>query len=307
MKKVFWLVQFLLIVLVTLPIALLPRRLAIKFGEYLGDILYFCWGSRRKIAIENLRAAVSRNALTISETPEKVIRQNFRNLGKSFAEVVKIYFGLGDRIIRNVKIRGVEYFDRASMKGKGVLLITGHCGNWELNALAAAANVTRLNIVARPIDNPYLNGLVERTRSKYSNKVIYKKGALKKILSALSKNETVAILMDQSVVSAEGVVADFLGKKDYTMKTPAVIAMKTGAPVVPAFIRRDGDSHIIEAGEEVDLDRSEVNEKTVYENTVKLSRCVEEYIKHNPAEWLWIHRRWKRIKDSQQVIEKSEQ
>lgn len=307
MKKVFWLVQFLLIVLVTLPIALLPHRLAIKFGEYLGDILYFCWGSRRKIAIENLRAAVSRNALTISETPEKVIRQNFRNLGKSFAEVVKIYFGLGDRIIRNVKIRGVEYFARASMKGKGVLLITGHCGNWELNALAAAANVTRLNIVARPIDNPYLNGLVERTRSKYSNKVIYKKGALKKILSALSKNETVAILMDQSVVSAEGVVADFLGKKDYTMKTPAVIAMKTGAPVVPAFIRRDGDSHIIEAGEEVDLDRSEVNEKTVYENTVKLSRCVEEYIKHNPAEWLWIHRRWKRIKDSQQVIEKSEQ
>ncbi len=305
MKKIFWSLQFLVVIFLTLPIALLPHRLAIILGEYLGDMLYFCWGSRRKIAIENLRAAVSRNALTINETPEKVIRQNFRNLGKSFAEVVKIYFGLGDRIIRDVKIRGVEYFARASRKGKGVLLITGHCGNWELNALAAAASVTRLNIVARPIDNPYLNWLIERTRSKYSNKVIYKKGALKKILSALSKNETVAILMDQSVVPAEGVAADFLGKKDYTMKTPAVIAMKTGAPVIPAFIRRDGDSHIIEGGEEIDLDRSEVNEKTIYENTVKLSRSIEEYIKQNPTEWLWIHRRWKRTKESQQAVEKS--
>ncbi len=307
MRYVLWSLQFLVIVLVTLPIALLPHRLAIKLGECLGDILYFCWGSRRRIAIENLSSAVSRKALTIGGSPERVIRQNFRNLGKSFAEVVKIYFGLGDHIIRSVKIKGAQNFTRASMKGKGVLIITGHCGNWELNALAAAANVTKLNIVARPIDNPFLNRLIERTRSKYSNRVIYKKGALKKILSVLSKNETVAILMDQSVVSAEGVVADFLGKKDYTMKTPALIAVKTGAPVVPAFIRRDGDSHIIEAGEEVDLDRSEVNEKTIYENTVRLSRCIEEYIRKNPAEWLWIHRRWKRIKELQQGAEKSEQ
>ena len=151
--------------------------------------------------------------------------------------------------------------------------------------------------MARPIDNPYLNRLVERTRRKYGNRVIYKKGALKKILFALSKNEAVAILMDQSVVSSEGVMADFLGKKDYTMKTPALIAMKTGSPVLPAFIRRSGDGHIIEIGEELILDRSDGGEKTVYANTVKMSQSIEEYIRQNPAEWLWIHRRWKRISD----------
>ncbi len=303
MNHVLWFLQCLLVVIATLPIALLPHRLSLKLGERLGDLLYLCWGSRRRIAIENLKAAVARKAVSISAPPEDVIKQNFRNLGKSFAEVVKIYFGLGDQIIKGVKIRGAENFVKASKQGKGTLIITGHCGNWELNALAASENVTKLHVVARPIDNPYLNRLIERTRRKYGNRVIYKKGALKKILFALSKNETVVILMDQSVVSSEGVGADFLGKKDYTMKTPAVIAMKTGSPVLPAFIRRSGEGHIIEIGGEVALERSEGTEKAVYANTVKLSQCIEEYIKQNPTEWLWIHRRWKRVKDSQEGAE----
>jgi KDO2-lipid IV(A) lauroyltransferase len=303
MTHVLWFLQYLFVVIATLPIALLPYRLALRLGGYLGDLLFLCWRSRRKIAIENLKAAVSRKALTISATPEDVIKETFRNLGRSFVEVVKVYYGLGDHIIRNVKIRGAENFAKASKKGMGTLVITGHCGNWELNALAAAGNLTKLHVVARPVDNPYLNRLIERTRRKYGNRVIYKKGALKKILFALSKNEVVAILMDQSVLSAEGVIADFLGKKDYTMKIPAVIAMKTGSPVLPAFIRRSGEGHIIEIGEEVALERSEGSEKTVHANTVKLSQCIEGYIKQNPTEWLWIHRRWKRIKESVESAE----
>jgi len=103
--------------------------------------------------------------------------------------------------------------------------------------------------------------------------------------------------MDQSVVVNEGVVAEFLGKKDHIMKTPAIIARKTGAPVLPAFIRRVNDGHLIEIGEEIELDAAENYEKAVYNDTVKLSGKIEEYIKENPAEWLWIHRRWKRIHD----------
>lgn len=297
MNHVVWFLQCLLVVIATLPIALLPYRSALRLGSYLGDILFLCWRSRRKIAIENLKAAVSRKAVAISSTPEDVIKENFRNLGRSFVEVVKIYYGLGNHIISGVKIRGAENFAKASRKGMGTLFITGHCGNWELTALAAAMNLTKMHVVARPIDNPYINRFIERTRRKYGNSVIYKKGALKKILYALSKNEVVAILMDQSVVSSEGVIADFLGKKDYTMKTPALIALKTGSPVLPGFIRRSEDGHIIEIGEELILDRSDGGEKTVCANTVKMSQSIEEYIRQTPAEWLWMHRRWKRIND----------
>ena len=297
MNHILWFLQCLAVVIATLPIAVLPHRTALKLGGHLGGLLFLCWRSRRKIAIENLKAAVSRKALKISATPEDVIKENFRNLGRSFVEVVKIYYGLGDHIIRGVKIRGAENFAKASRKGMGILFITGHCGNWELTALAGAMNLTKMHVVARPINNPYINRFIERTRRKYGNSVIYKKGALKKILYALSKNEVVAILMDQSVVSSEGVVADFLGKKDYTMKTPAVIAMKTGSTVLPGFIRRSEDGHIIEIGEELILDRSDGGEKTVYANTVKMSQSIEEYIRQNPEEWLWMHRRWKRISD----------
>jgi len=297
MKRVLWLFQFLLILLVTLPIAVLPFRVSLKLGECLGGLLFFSWGSRRRIAIENLQGAVERKALAISSAPREIIRKNFRNLGRSFAEVVKIYYGLGDEIIRSVEIRGVEHFLKAREKGAGILVITGHCGNWELNALAVAKKLVGLNIVARPIDNPYLNWLIERTRRKYGSSVIYKRGALKRILSALKKKEIVAILMDQSVVSSEGVVAEFLGKKDYTMKTPAVIAMKTGSPVLPAFIKRTNGGHVIEIGEVIELDGSADAEEAVLLNTVNFSKRVEDYVRRNPAEWLWIHRRWKRFQD----------
>ena len=295
MRRVLWLLQFLVIFCLTLPVAVLPFRMSLKLGECLGDMLFLVWGSRRRIAIENLRGAVERRALLLSSPPEEIIRGHFRNLGKSFVEVVKIYYGLGRHIIGDVEIKGIEHFREACEKGAGVLVITGHCGNWELNALAFSEKITHFNVVARPIDNPYLNKVVERTRRKYGNSVIYKKGALKKVLSVLKQGGVVAILMDQSVVPAEGVAAEFLGRKDYTMKTPAVIAMKTGATVLPAFISRAGSRHRIEIGGPIRIDTGDDSEQAVYRNTVIFSRRVEEYIERNPAEWLWIHRRWKRF------------
>lgn len=297
MKRIFWFFQFLLVVLITLPIALIPYRLSLKAGELLGTLLYFFWGSRRRIAVDNLKGAVSRGSLVIDSSPESVIKQNFRNLGKSLVEVIKIYYGLGGRIISNVEIRGVERFTNALKKDSGVLVITGHCGNWELNALACSAKVAPINVVVRPINNPFINWLVEITRKKYGNKVINKQGALKGILLALKRNEAVGILMDQSVLSSEGVMADFLGKKDYIMKTPALIAMKTGCAVLPAFIRRTDRGHVIEAVEEIEVDKSGDSEKAVFNNTVRFSKAIEDYIRKNPSEWLWMHRRWKRIEE----------
>jgi Kdo2-lipid IVA lauroyltransferase/acyltransferase len=296
MRQVIWLLQFLLIIIFTFPIAFLPYRVSLKFGEVLGSVLFFFWRSRRAIAVENLRAAVLRGSIAIDASPEDVIKQDFRNLGKSFVEVLKVYYGLGEQIIGRVEISGAENLRAAQEKGKGVIFITGHCGNWELNALVFSRRLARVNVVARPVDNPYINWIVEHARKKYGNRVIYKKGALKKILSCLRSEEVVGILMDQSVVPAEGVVTEFLGKRDYTTKMPAVIARKTGCPVIPAFISRTPRGHLIEIHEAVKLDASIDGETAVLNDTIKFSAYIEEYIRRNPSEWLWIHRRWKRIK-----------
>lgn len=297
MKHLFWSFQFLLIVLFSLPLAVIPYKISLKVGEILGSLLFFLWRSRRNIAIENLKAAISRNSIITDSDPELIIRQNFRNLGKSFVEVVKIYYGLGEHIIKNVEIKGIENFKKAHKKGAGIVFVTGHCGNWELVGLPLSINLTKINVVVRPIDNPYLNRLIVTTREKYGNSMIYKKGALKKILSSLKRNEAVGILMDQSVIISEGVIIDFLGKKAYTMKIPAIIARKTGSPVLPVFIRRVKGGHRIEIGKEIELDKSEDSDKAVLNDTIRFTGYIEAYIKQNPSEWLWIHRRWKRIKD----------
>lgn len=296
MRRLIWIFQSVLVLVFTFPIALLPYRVSLRFGEFLGKLLFFFWGSRRRIAVENLRAAVSRGAISIDARPEEVIRQNFRNLGKSFVEVLKIYYGLGESIIQGVEISGAEYLQKARERGKGVIFVTGHCGNWELNALVFSRRLARINIVARPLNNPYINKLVESTRKRYGNSVIYKKGALKKILSCLRKGEIVGILMDQSVVESEGVVTEFLGKKDFTTRMPAMIARKTGSPVIPAFIRRTSNGHLIELHKALEPDISADGEAALLSDTVRFSSYIEDYIRQNPAEWLWIHRRWKRIK-----------
>ena len=298
MKRLKWSLEFFVAVLITLPIALLPHGVALRAGEILGTLLYFSWTGRRNIAVANLREAVARKAVSLGPfSPEDVIRKNFQNLVKSFVEIVKLYYGLGEHIIRAVDITGIENFKEALSRGKGVIMITGHCGNWELVGLPIAVGLAKISVVVRRINNPYLNRMIIRTREKYGNIMIYKEGALKKILSALKRKEIVGILMDQSVVSAEGVKADFLGRKDYIVKTPALIARKTGSAVLPVFIRRTHGGHRIEIGKIIEPDTSGDADQAVIADTIRFSQAIEEYIRQNPSEWLWIHRRWKREKE----------
>jgi KDO2-lipid IV(A) lauroyltransferase len=295
MKKAVWLLEFLCIIIVSLPLAVLPLRWSLKAGELLGFLVFYVWGSRRRIAIKNLSQSVLSNAISIPAPAEQIIRENFRNLGKSFAEVIKIYFGLGKEVIDSVSVEGIEHFYRGKEKGKGILLLTGHCGNWELMAIATSAKGANISAVARPVNNPYTNRLVQRAREKFGNSVINKSGALKPVMQTLKKNGCVGILMDQAVTRQEGIVIDFLGRPAWTMKMPALIARKTGAAVLPVFIHRTEKGHVVKVYPEVALSEESDSEKAVKEDMVRFSGFIENYIREHPAEWLWIHRRWKRI------------
>jgi len=293
MKRAVWFFEFIVFVIVSIPFAILPLKWSKKAGELLGLFVFYLWQSRRRIAIQNLNAVIASGALSFSE-PEKIIRDNFKNLGKTFSEVVKLYYNRGRRIIDAVEIEGIEHVRDALMKGKGILIITGHCGNWELMAITAL-KLQAISVVARPVDNPYINSFVERVRKQYGNGVIYKRGALKPILHALKNNEIVGILMDQAVKRDEGFVIDFLGIGAWTMKMPALIARKTGAAVLPAFIHRTERGHKIIINPAVELSTAEDRDAAVVEDTKRFSSYIEEYLRQHPTEWLWIHKRWKRI------------
>lgn len=296
MKKAVEFLEAGLFIILSAPLAILPLRWSMKAGEILGLLLFYLWGSRRRIAMENLRNASATGSISLSAPVETVIRDDFRNLGKSFAEVIKIYYGCGKKVLESVDIEGAENFRKAQSKGKGVLFLTGHCGNWELLALIAVVRLAPLAVVARPMNNPYLNSLIEKVRRRYGNSVIYKRGALKSIVRTFKGNGCVGILMDQAVVPDEGYVIDFLGRGAWTTKMPAIIARKTGAAALPAFIHRTAKGHTIRIYPEVELSRSSDIEEAVKEDTRIFSGFLENYIREHPAEWLWIHRRWKRVK-----------
>ncbi|NWF75977.1 MAG: lysophospholipid acyltransferase family protein [Nitrospirae bacterium] len=296
MRKLLQLIEAFFIIGFSSPLAILPHGLSLKIGEILGLLLYYLWGSRRKIAINNLKTTLSLNAIAISKPAEKIIQEHFRNLGRSFSEVIKIYYGLGKKIVNSVEIEGIENFLSAQSKGRGVLFVTGHCGNWELMAIVMSAKFQGIAVVARSLNNIYLNKFVEKIREYYGNTVIYKKGALKKILKILNNNDCVGILMDQAVLSDEGYVIDFLGRGAWTTKMPALIARKTGSAVLPAFIHRTDKNHKIVIHKEVVLSTNNDREQALKEDTKRFSEYIEEYIKKHPSEWLWIHRRWKRVK-----------
>ena len=297
MKKIKWVLEAMAVLVLAFPFALLPMTLALKAGELLGFVVYVLWGSRRRIAIGNVEKAVEAGGLSIDVSPSQIVRKSLMNLGRSLAEIVKIYFGLGRQLIESIEVVGFDNYLRAKEKGKGILFITGHCGNWELTALGFGVRVAPVAVIARAQNNPYLNRLVEKARSRYGNRIIYKQGALMAVLSVLRDNGIVGILMDQAVLPEEGFIVDFLGRGAWTTKIPALIARKRGAAVIPAFIHREGGRYIGTIYPEVALSQEKVEEKALIEDTKKISSYIENYIREHPTEWLWIHRRWKRVSE----------
>jgi KDO2-lipid IV(A) lauroyltransferase len=344
MKKAVWLLEAGLLIVVSMPLAILPFKWSIKAGELFGLLLFYLWGNRRRISIENVKESLVKtapfreartgsqesnppesshnllgkvipphppllkggredfkggcggiNKSSLHYSAEGITRETFKNFGKSFVEIIKVYYGFGGKIIDSVDVEGVETFKKAKSKGKGILFITGHCGNWELMAITMSVKLLGVAVVARPINNPYINKFIENVRQNYGNSVIYKQGALKTIIRTLKNNGCVGILMDQAVIPAEGYVIDFLGRGAWTTKMPALIARKTGAAVLPVFIHRTNMGHRMKIYPEVELSKIVEMESAVLEDTKNFSGCIENYIYEHPAEWLWIHRRWKRV------------
>ncbi|QWV92678.1 lysophospholipid acyltransferase family protein [Geomonas oryzisoli] len=296
LKQLRWYLETAFFLVISFTIALLPNSIALSVGRWLGRTAFLFLGRRRRVAITNLEASLP----FLESQPgwqggsaRDIARGVFENLGCCIVEVCKIYGGRGQELIDNVEIRGTENFDAAFAKGKGLIFITAHSGNWELLALAFGVRKHDLSVVARRQDNPYLNRMIERIRKSYGNGLIYKDGALRAMFSALKKREVVGLLIDQAVQSEWGILADFLGRPAWTMRMPSLIARKSGAPLVPAFIHREGSKSVITLHPEYLLSTAEDPEVAAAEDAKGLNRYIEDYVVQHPEQWYWVHKRWK--------------
>ena len=268
----------------------IPRIIMLPLAGSLGALAYRLAKKRAGVARENIRNAY----------PEKSPGEVDRIAAKGFENIAVVIFDffripwLDDRSLeRLVEFEGVENFDRAIKKGKGVILLTAHFGNWEMMAAAVGRFLHPVDIVARELDSPVVDELVNWVRTRGGNGIISKERAMRKLLKSLSGNGVVGILLDQNVQLADSVFVDFFGTLAATNKGPARLAAATGAAVVPIFNVRKGGRYRITVGEEIEMADTGDKEKDTEANTEQCTKAIEEAVRANPDQWFWVHRRWK--------------
>ena len=270
----------------------LPRSVAHRVAAALAYLLYGTTPRFRRIADQNLRMALPE--LDASER-RAVTRGVYRSLGRLLAECAHFPRLTSENVREVVKYDGLENYQAALAKGRGVLFLTAHLGPWELGAFAHALYGYPIHIVYRPLDNPHLDRLVNRYRTLSGNKLIDKRDSARGMLAALAKNETVGILADQNASLEEGVFVNFFGIFASATAGIARVALHTGAAVVPAFCVWDAPSQCFRIlfDKPLELSVTSDREKDIRAATQQMASITEQYIRRYPDQWLWIHRRWK--------------
>jgi KDO2-lipid IV(A) lauroyltransferase len=271
-------------------VRLLPMSTVRLLGRSIGTLAYQLDFPHRRIAHENLalafpnRPASERRALA---------RNMFAHFGALLFELLK--FGTLSRrqMLAAIEGEGEERVRQALAQGRGVLFFTGHFGYWEIHAMAFALRIEPTSLLARPLDNPLLDAMLEEIRTSTGNRVIQRRGAVRRILKDLAAGRGVAILIDQHLHESDAVYVGFFQRPAATTSALAALALRTGAPVIPVFalpLPRGRYRLIYERPVEPPLADAP---DAVREFTQRCTDVLEMYVRRHPDLWLWMHRRWR--------------
>lgn len=272
----------------------LPHAARLAIGRSLGSLVYALDARHRRITLANVDAAFGDEK---SAAAKRAIAEGaFRHFGAMLFEMITLGRPAWEELEPRFEFEGVERLEQARRRGKGVILVAAHFGNWELHAVAHGYRLGKLHLVAREQDNPYLNRWLEEIRRISGNEVVYKSRALGQMRELMREGETVAIVTDQNVNLQDAVFVDFFGQKAATTPVASWFALKTGAALLPAFCYplpggryRAVYENPIDFEPYRDLDR----DAAVAAGTQKLASIQESHIRRAPDCWLWMHRRWR--------------
>jgi KDO2-lipid IV(A) lauroyltransferase len=271
-------------------LAVLPHVVARVLGATMGMMFYALDAKHRRVAMTNL----SQSFPTRSPAEVRAIaRAMFRHFGRLLFEMLKFSTLSPAAMLQRVEFEGEERARLAYAQGRGVLFFTGHFGFWELHAIVHGLQLRPIGVLARALDNPHLNTLLEQVRGRTGNNVIYRQGAVRRVLKTLAAGEGVAMLIDQHMHSADAIWVDFFERPAATTSTLAVLALRTGAPVVPVFALPVGHGRYRMIYEHAVEPPASEGPEAVREFTQRCTDVLEMYVRRNPELWLWMHRRWR--------------
>ncbi len=272
---------------------LLPRNVARAVGACLGTMTGKVAGKLSSAGQQNLQiafpelSAVQRNA---------ILETTFRNLGWLLAEFCQMAKYTPEFAQREVmRYEGLEHYLNAKARGKGVLVLTGHLGAWELSSFVHSLLGEPMGMVIRRLDNPLVDDFVNGIRCMHGNRVLHKDDFARGLITAMHRGEAVGILMDTNMTPPQGVFVPFFGIPACTGSGLARIARKTGACVIPGFLlwSEAEQRYVLTFGEELTLQKTADAEADALANTALFASVTEQYIRRYPDQWLWLHRRWK--------------
>jgi len=270
----------------------LPMGGVLAAGTALGRAFHAIDGAHRQLALKNLEAAFP---MRPAEERAAIARDMFEHFGRLLTVLLKFSTMTPAQMLARVEFEGEDRVRAAHALGKGVLLFTGHFGYWEINALVHAIVLQPMAVLARPLDNTKLHALLERVRGRTGNAVIYRRGAVRRVLRALAANQAVAVLIDQHIATADAVYVDFFNRPAATTSALAALALRTGAPVIPVFaLPLSGGRFRMVYEHAVDPPKA-TDANALHDFTQRCTDVLEMYVRRYPGLWLWVHRRWRDV------------
>jgi KDO2-lipid IV(A) lauroyltransferase len=271
---------------------LLPLRLALFTGSILGGLGYYFSGRLRHTGQRNLELAFPESDV---RRRKDLLRGCFQNLGRLLG--VFSHFGKEspNALQAMIECEGLEHLSAAEQSGRSVILFTGHVGAWELSSFGLSLVGHPLSFLVRRIDNPKIEALVERSRTRRGNRTIDKRSAARAMLQLMQAGGTLGILVDLNTLDREGLFVNFFGVPASTTFVLAKLALRTGALVLPVFAPWDKQRgrFLLKIEQPLSYEASGDESEDVRRLTQLFTGVVEKYVQLYPDQWLWIHRRWK--------------
>ena len=262
-----------------------------RVGIVIGDIARVLDSRHRRIARKNLRMAFG-NTMSEDEI-NRIIKDVFRNLGQTATEFFQIPSLTYEKALRMISPEHRERLDKCLEDGLGIVMLGFHFGNWELMATAGAIAGYKISAVARPLDDPDLEEVIKGIRESSGLQIIPRRTSALAVVRKLRRNEIVGILADQNT-RKQNVFVDFFGIKAATTPGPAILALRTGAHLVPVFMLREAPGkHRLIVEEPIEPVRTGDQEADVIATTQKCTDILEKYVREYPSQWFWVHRRWR--------------
>jgi KDO2-lipid IV(A) lauroyltransferase len=289
-KKIRRFIAYVFVRFLMLLAQVIPRSAGIAIFGVFGALAYYLLPRSRRVAWTNLRL-VHGDGLTDAEV-RRIARASFASMGKFAFDVARLPVQTEESISRIVRVTGMSHFEKALEKGTGVIALTGHIGNWEMVGAYFALMGYPINVVATTLRDNKLNDVINEIREGSGMKVLERRKGTIGAMRCLKRGEVLGVLIDQDT-SVQSVEVDFLGVRAKTAVGPVRLMARTDATILPAamLMTADGKYHV-EIKEPLCL----VGKPgTLLDDVRKCSGAVEEFIRKQPTQWVWMHKRWKSV------------